>query len=148
MIPLTPEDLVLDKSNGNTKALGMNINSYLCKNNECAAHIIKTNDNSSDAIMKGGGPAVANISDMFRGLAVPAGLLYLQQSTGKKYPSASVNEDLEPGLFERLLDFASDNPKLKDTPIKKSSKNNTKRKKAGEKKTVNRKTKKNTRRRR
>lgn len=94
MVPLTPQDLVLDKSNGNTTALGMNINSYLCKNNESAAYIIKNDDNSSESLMKGGGPAVANISDMFRGLAVPAGLLYLQQNTGKKYPSASKNEDL------------------------------------------------------
>ena len=144
MVPLTPQDLVLDKSNGNTTALGMNINSYLCKNNESAAYIVKNDDNSSESLMKGGGPAVANISDMFRGLAVPAGLLYLQQNTGKKYPSASKNEDLEPGLFERLLDYANDDPKLVD----KTTKRVTKRNKSGNKKNTTRKTKKNTRRKR
>lgn len=144
MVPLTPQDLVLDKSNGNTTALGMNINSYLCKNNECAAYVIKNDDNTPESVMKGGGPAIANISDMFRGLAVPAGLLYLQQSTGKKYPSATKHEDLEPGLFERLLDYANDDPKLTE----KSSKRMTKRNKPGSKKSNTRKTKKNTRRKR
>ena len=110
-------DLVYTNNNGQINAAGFKINSHLMSGGESALHVV------SDTSQAGGGiMGAAAVSDMFKGLAVPAGLLYLQQNFGKKYPTKSNRETLEPGLFERLLDFASDTKKSR------SSKPSTKKK--------------------
>jgi hypothetical protein len=110
-------DLVYTNNNGQINAAGFKINSHLMSGGESALHVV------SDKAQAGGGiMGAAAVSDMFKGLAVPAGLLYLQQNFGKKYPTKSNRETLEPGLFERLLDFASDTKKSR------SSKPSTKKK--------------------
>ena len=103
-------DLVYTNNNGQINAAGFKINSHLMSGGESALHVV------SGGAQKGGGiMGAAAVSDMFKGLAVPAGLLYLQQNFGKKYPTKSNRETLEPGLFERLLDFASDTKKSKSS---------------------------------
>ena len=110
-------DLVYTNNNGQINAAGFKINSHLMSGGESALHVVSDKSQAGGGIM-----GAAAVSDMFKGLAVPAGLLYLQQNFGKKYPTKSNRETLEPGLFERLLDFASDTKKSR------SSKPSTKKK--------------------
>ena len=112
-------DLVYTNNNGQINAAGFKINSHLMSGGESALQIVNNTNQTGGGIM-----GAAAVSDMFKGLAVPAGLLYLQQNVGKTYPTTSNRETLEPGLFERLLDFAS------DTPQSKSGKTTTRKRKS------------------
>lgn len=128
-------DLVYTNNNGEINAAGFKINSHLMSQGESALQIVGNDGQKGGGIM-----GAAAVSDMFKGLAVPAGLLYLQQNVGKKYNTKSNRETLEPGLFEKLLDFAS------DTPNKKTSKSVTRKKKSRKNRSSN--VKKTTRRKR
>lgn len=126
-------DLVFTKnSKGSINAAGFDINSYLMKSGERAAHVF------TDKSKTGGGISGANVSNMFKGLAVPAGLLYLQQNIDKKYPTKSTQEPVSSSLFDRLLEFASE--PQKSTQKTRKKKNSSKKKKSADK------TKKHTRR--
>ena len=133
-------DLVYTNNNGQINAAGFKINSHLMSGGESAVHVVNDTQKSG-----GGAMGAAAVSDMFKGLAVPAGLLYLQQNFGKKYPTKSNKETLEPGLFERLLDFASDTPSSKSKATKSTTRKKQSRK-SKTSKTKSSKTKKNTRR--
>ena len=70
---ITPDDLVITKEGKNVMSGGYKIDNIFLQNNISP---FKT-DNSSN--QEGG-----NVSSMFSNLAVPAGLLLLQQKTNKK----------------------------------------------------------------
>ena len=129
MTILDSTDLVFSRDNtGQVNAGGFNINSYLLKNGESGSYVF--NDTDAISLNKtGGGIPIASVSDMFKGLAVPAGLLYLQQTSGNKNISSSKGDIASPGLFDRLLDFASDIPDAKkNTPTRKNKTTSRKRK--------------------
>lgn len=67
-----------------------------------------------------------NVSSLFKNLAVPAGLLYLQQNINPhEYNIKNTNDVIEKSLYDKLLDLASVNEK-KNIKSKKHTKKHTK----------------------
>ena len=144
MTILDSTDLVFSRDNtGKINAGGFNINSYLLENGESSSTIYNNTDDVSVNKI-GGGIPITKVSDMFKGLAVPAGLLYLQQTTGNRKPSSSKDDIASPSLFDRLLSYASDTPDAKKPPATRKNKSAS-RKRKSKKSEKNRKTRKQTR---
>lgn len=133
-------DMVFSKnSDGNITAAGFNIDSHLMKQGESAAHVFPDNTKT------GGGLAeIAKVSDMFKGLAVPAGLFYLQQNIDVKYPTKSDNETVEPSLFDRLSKFALETPDKEEKQSKRQSRKQSRKQPQKQSRKNTRKVKKNT----
>ena len=117
---ITSEDLVITKEGKNVMSGGYKIDNLFLQNNISP---FKT-DNSSN--QEGG-----NVSSMFSNLAVPAGLLLLQQKTNKKtfsnmYNKAS-SEVIDSSLYDKLLGIASGK---KEKKVKKERKRKTRTKKS------------------
>lgn len=145
---LTANDLVYARDNeNNITAAGFEIDSYLLQNGESAINVMNKNTGSQ---VGGGLPAVSSI---LNGLAVPAGLLYLQQNISTKNV-VSNNEDVDPvqeSLYNRLVSMASEKTetsktkknrpnKTRSSKNKLAKKNNTKRKKTSSKNNKTRRT--------
>jgi hypothetical protein len=119
-----PADIVFNTNeNGDVTAGGFSVNSCLLKS---GLSPITTMNGSSQ---KGG-----SVSEIFKNLAVPAGLLYMQQSLASSFPSDNNNETVSDALYDKLLNLATDKPKLQKKKksrrkIKKSPQNNTRRRK-------------------
>lgn len=117
---ITADDLVITKEGKNVMSGGYKIDNLFLQNNISP---FKT-DNSSN--QEGG-----NVSSMFSNLAVPAGLLLLQQKTNKKtfsnmYNKAS-SEVIDSSLYDKLLGIASGK---KEKKVKKERKRKTRTKKS------------------
>ena len=116
---ITPADLVITKEGKNVMSGGYKIDNLFLQNNISP---FKT-DNSSN--QEGG-----NVSSMFSNLAVPAGLLLLQQKTNKKTFSSMYNKDsseiIDSTLYDKLLGIASGK---KEKKVKKERKRKTRTKK-------------------
>lgn len=97
---ITPDDLVITKEGKNVMSGGYKIDNLFLENNISPL----TTDNSEN--QEGG-----NISSMFSNLAVPAGLLLLQQKVNKHTFSNMYNKDssevIDSSLYDKLLDIAS-----------------------------------------
>lgn len=102
---LTPiidrNELVFYTDKGNIQSGGYKIDNILM-NNDMPAMVTKNSGkkykNDSE-----------NVSDVFKDLAIPAGLLYLQQPPVTKYPQKnSGDEVVEDSLYNRLLKMASE----------------------------------------
>jgi len=123
-IALKSDDLVFNTDkNGNITAGGFSVDSCLLKS---GVSPITTINNSSQ---KGG-----SVSEIFKNLAVPAGLLYMQQSLATSYSSGNDDEIISDTLYDKLLNLATDKPKVQKKKKsrrnrKKSPQNNTRRKK-------------------
>lgn len=117
---ITADDLVITKEGKNVMSGGYKIDNLFLQNNISP---FKT-DNSNN--QEGG-----NISSMFSNLAVPAGLLLLQQKTNKKTFSNMYNTDssevIDSSLYDKLLGIASGK---KEKKVKKQRKRKTRTKKA------------------
>lgn len=125
---ITANDLVITREGKNVMSGGYKIDNLFLQNNISP---LKT-DNSSN--QEGG-----NISSMFSNLAVPAGLLLLQQKTNKKTFSNMYNtnnsELIDSSLYDKLLNIASGKKEKKEkrerkkkTRTKKTSSNKKTRK--------------------
>jgi hypothetical protein len=118
------DDLVFNTDkNGNITAGGFSVDSCLLKS---GVSPITTINNGSQ---KGG-----SVSEIFKNLAVPAGLLYMQQSLATSYSSGNGDEIISDTLYDKLLNLATDKPKDQKKKKsrrkrKKSPQNNTRRKK-------------------
>jgi len=116
---ITPADLVITKEGKNVMSGGYKIDNLFLQNNISP---FKT-DNSSN--QEGG-----NVSSMFSNLAVPAGLLLLQQKTNKKTFSNMYNKEnnelIDSNLYDKLLNIASGK---KEKKAKKERKRKTRTKK-------------------
>lgn len=116
---ITPDDLVITKEGKNIMSGGYKIDNLFLQNNISP---FKT-DNSNN--QEGG-----NISSMFSNLAVPAGLLLLQQKTNKKTFTNMYNKDssevIDSSLYDKLLGIASGK---KEKKVKKERKRKTRTKK-------------------
>ena len=96
--------------------------------NSGASPIVTMNGNSQ----KGG-----NVSDIFNNLAVPAGLLYMQQSISSSFPSNNKEDEvITDTLYDRLLGLATgdDKSEKKRQTRRKKNKNNKNNKKTRSKK--------------
>ena len=117
---ITPDDLVITKEGKNVMSGGYKIDNIFLQNNISP---FKT-DNSSN--QEGG-----NVSSMFANLAVPAGLLLLQQKTNKKTFSNMYNKEnneiVDSSLYDKLLNIASGK---KEKKVKSSRKRKTRTKKS------------------
>jgi len=109
---ITPEDLVITKEGKNVMSGGYKIDNLFLENNISPL----STDNSNN--QEGG-----NISSMFSNLAVPAGLLLLQQKVNKHTFSNMYNKDtsqvVDSSLYDKLLSIASGK---KETSAKKEKK--------------------------
>jgi hypothetical protein len=118
------DDLVFNTDkNGNITAGGFSVDSCLLKS---GVSPITTINNGSQ---KGG-----SVSEIFKNLAVPAGLLYMQQSLATSYSTGNGDEIISDTLYDKLLNLATDKPKDQKKKKsrrkrKKSPQNNTRRKK-------------------
>ena len=109
---ITPEDLVITREGKNVMSGGYKIDNLFLENNISPL----STDNSNN--QEGG-----NISSMFSNLAVPAGLLLLQQKVNKHTFSNMYNKDnsqvVDSSLYDKLLSIASGK---KETSAKKEKK--------------------------
>ena len=109
---ITPEDLVITKEGKIVMSGGYKIDNLFLENNISPL----STDNSNN--QEGG-----NISSMFSNLAVPAGLLLLQQKVNKHTFSNMYNKDnsqvVDSSLYDKLLGIASGK---KETSAKKEKK--------------------------
>ena len=121
---LKSDDLVFNTDkNGNITAGGFSVDSCLLKSG--VSPITTINSGSK----KGG-----SVSSIFNNLAVPAGLLYMQQSLATSYSSGNGDEIISDTLYDKLLNLATDKPEVQKkkksrSKRKKSPQNNTRRKK-------------------
>jgi len=121
---LESSDLVFNTNdNEDVTAGGFLVNSCLLKSGL-----------SPIATMNGGNHKGGGVSQIFNNLAVPAGLLYMQQSLATASPSGSGDETISDDLYDKLLNLAMDKPK---SHRKKKSRRN--RKKPSQKNTRRRK---------
>ena len=129
---LTDNELVLYKNKDNSyKGGGYDVNSILLR--EGISPIITYNNDNQH----GGGLANVNlVSKLFNNLAVPAGLLYLQQSvkSNNKLLNSQNNSTINTNLYDKLISLMS-------SPNKKNKKNKKKTRKA--RKSLKYKTRKN-----
>jgi hypothetical protein len=121
---LKSDDLVFNTDkNGDITAGGFSVDSCLLKS---GVSPITTINNGSQ---KGG-----SVSEIFKDLAVPAGLLYMQQSLATAYSSGNGDEIISDSLYDKLLNLATDKPKVQKKKKsrrnrKKTQQNNTRRRK-------------------
>lgn len=102
---ITPNDLVFSKnSDGDLQSGGYKVNSVFLKNQIP----IMTTLNSPISQQKGGGVAHA-VGDIFNDLAVPAGLLYIQQTytPSNKYDTIHQDKVASEGLYDKLLNLVT-----------------------------------------
>lgn len=115
------EDLVFNKQDGKIMSGGFLVNNIFLNGNEPA---LKTNNFATDKSFVGG-----SASSIFKDLAVPAGLLYLQQKTPSHYRDTSQlgeNDVVEDSLYDKLLKLAEpdNNKRKRQTKKGKLTKNN------------------------
>lgn len=129
---ITADDLVITKEGKTVMSGGYKIDNLFLQNNISP---FKT-DNSSN--QEGG-----NISSMFSNLAVPAGLLLLQQKTNKKTFSNMYNKEntevIESSLYDKLLNVASGKKEKKEKKPKQERKRKTRTKKSSSNKKTRKK---------
>jgi hypothetical protein len=127
---LDQRDLVYIKENKGNKSIitagAYTIDSCLMNNN-CSP--IRTFNTSNKQI---GG----NVSSLFQDLAVPAGLLYLQQNLLKKNNITKNNENdyISNSLFDKLIALADDNKKYSKSKLTRKQNKTTTTKKGTKKK--------------
>jgi hypothetical protein len=117
-------ELVFYSEKGNIQSGGYTINNILMNNN---IPVMTTNNNKKTKNDN-------TVGSIFKDLAIPAGLLILQQPNEIKYPTGGNGNVIEDTLYNRLLKLASDDEKSNTT----RKKHKTKR----QKQTKQRKTKK------
>lgn len=125
MALLSKDDFVFNTvAGGGITSIGYNIKSHLLSGDQAEPALHMFND-PTDKNMVGGSGALGAVSDIFKGLAVPAGLLYLQQNIEKRPTTKRSGEPVSPRLIDRLLELASE-------PSKKPAKSRKKRKSRGD----------------
>jgi hypothetical protein len=114
---LTANDLVLQKKGGRIISGGYTVNSILMQNNIPAIQTLNhpNHKNITGGNLKKGTKGIKNgkiathshkVNHMFNNLAVPAGLLLLQQNTNTNIPlydTKNTNEAINNKLYDSLL---------------------------------------------
>lgn len=110
-------DFVYFKNGDEIESSGYKINTALMTQNVPVMKTINTNNQTG-----------GSVSSIFNNLAVPAGLLLLQQKPIKHYIDGqnSDNKIIDDNLFDKLLKMAGPSKNKKNTKRKLKSKNNRK----------------------
>ena len=101
---LNAKDLVYSNSDVGLQAGGFNINSHLLQNNLSAVRVNSNSNCNGKHKQKGGG--LLQVGSVLDGLAVPAGLLYLQQNY-KQSNSNNSEGSTTSSIFDKLVSLAS-----------------------------------------
>jgi len=113
-----PSELVFHTTDDNTiQSAGFGINSILMQQ---GLPPMQTLNSTNQA---GGG-----VSSLLNNLAVPAGLLYLQQIAGKSYVESRRDETVNEDLYSKLVKLVKSEPTKKNTRRRPRKKNRTTRK--------------------
>jgi hypothetical protein len=108
-------DLVFYQKGGEIYSGGYKVDSLLMKKR--GALFTDTN------LTQNGGSEPLAISAALKEMAVPAGLLYIQQAVGNKYITENMDEPISSGLFDNLLDIVDKNADSNKTHTHKHKKN-------------------------
>lgn len=111
---ISPDDLVVFKEGKNIMSGGYKIDSLFLKNN------IPPMTNNNSNIQKGG-----DFTSLFSNLAVPAGLLLLQQNTSKNKNLKSLYSErkvIDSSLHDKLLEHVNKNKRIHHNRKTKSNK--------------------------
>jgi len=120
---------VMEKVNSDTYVAGYKLDEALTGNPVMTFNAGKDEvSGGGDALQNGGGSVVSSVASIFKGLAVPAGLFYMQQnlnvgaknSSNSREIKLSEKEVVHSDLYERLLDMAR--PETKKTFVRKTRK--------------------------
>jgi hypothetical protein len=109
------DDFVMIERNGEILSGGFHVNSILLKHKQSPMQTINKNFN-------GGG---INVSDLFKDLAVPAGIFFQPNKTGgyREDKNKVIDEnEVDDDLYEKLVKLASVEDKIKDKKQRKSRK--------------------------
>lgn len=115
---LQDDDFVVIKDGKNIMSGGFSVNSVLLKLQKSPMFTM----NNNTKYMGGG----ENVSDLFKDLAVPAGLFFHPMYGSGKQPNSSIHseidedEELQDDIYDKLIELASTNKKYVENP--KSSK--------------------------
>ena len=116
---LGPQDLVIYNKGGNVMAGGFKVDTIYGNDSP-----LKT-FNTQNRGLSGGG-----VGELFADLAVPVGLLFMQQNYPNKYKFETISHEnaLSDSMHDKLLNMVSPNKRLNHNikTRKKHSKNNTK----------------------
>jgi hypothetical protein len=123
---LNTDDLVFCKGPEGITAGGYTINSALM------------GGNSAPIATMNGGKAGGSVSSVFKDLAVPAGLLYMQRSIAARHKHEKTNDMIPDGLYDKLFSLAEEEEKKKprkkrDTRRKRASKTSARKSKKSRK---------------
>ena len=114
-----PSELVFHTADDNSiQSAGFGINSILLQQG------VPPMQTLNSAKQTGGG-----VSSLLNNLAVPAGLLCLQQIVGKSYIESHQNEVINEDLYSKLLKLVKNEPTKRKTRRQSRKKNSTTRKK-------------------
>ena len=94
--------------------------------------------NSAPIATMNGGKAGGSVSSVFKDLAVPAGLLYMQRSIAARHKHEKTNDMIPDGLYDKLFSLAEEEEKKKprkkrDTRRKRASKTSARKSKKSRK---------------
>lgn len=114
-------DFVYLKNGDEIESSGYKINTALMSQNVPVMKTINTNNQTG-----------GSVSSIFNNLAVPTGLLLLQQKSIKHYSDGNVSDNniIDDNLFDKLLKMAGPLKNKKNTKRKLKSKNNRKTKRS------------------
>jgi len=131
---LNDKEFVYTRDNtGNVKSAGYTINSELMKAGMPVMESKSSHNNSNTNHSQLGG----KISERFKDLAIPVGLLLMQQKQINHYTQSNKDEVIDDTLYNKLLSLASENDKQPNVNKRKTKHTNIKNK-------SNKKTKKRT----
>lgn len=130
---LVEDDLVYTRGHkGGIQSAGYRINSEIMK---AGMPIMETkgklNDNShqkSNTNQSGG-----KVSERFKDLAIPVGLLLMNQKPIKHYVQSNSDEIIDDTLYNKLISIASENEKLKNVNKVRKTKYNNRHKRSNKK---------------
>tara|TARA_B100000902_G_C27299007_1_gene911686 strand:- start:450 stop:815 length:366 start_codon:yes stop_codon:yes gene_type:complete len=112
------EDLVFSNNNGNIQA-----GNFMIKNSFLEQNLAPMRTQNKHKSLSGG-----SVSSLFKDLAVPAGLLYLQQTMVPRNYHEKHPEMIESSIFDKLIGLSKDKPERKLTKKVKNKKNRKTRK--------------------
>lgn len=144
MTHLQPEDYVFNKDkDGNVTAIGLDVDSYLMKGSQLEPSIHIFDSGNSDYHENKNG--MKKVSSILKGLAVPCGILYLQQKQITRPVTNNHDEEISTSIMDNLLELANESEDRKKSIPTSHKKTTRKLKKNSQKTTSKAKTTKKSR---
>ena len=115
MSTISAEDLIFYREGDNIYSGGFSVNSILLKQGYSPIYTMNYKNDSN--FQEGGSGTSENVSDLFKDLAIPSGLLYLPNKFGgeKEIEEPDMDDDegdtvIHEDIHDKLLQFVSKNP--------------------------------------